>query len=114
MAVYQYHEAGKESVEVQLASTVKTASAIIATGRAVFYGIAMKTDSVNDITLSLYDGTTAAGTPLLPTGLTVDGTSNMTSISFSPPLGCNTGIYVDMSVAASGTGSYTVYYDAVV
>ncbi len=60
---------GAPAVEWGRGSGSQTADALIYTGEGVFYGIMVATDATNAVTVSVYDGTTATGTKLIPTSV---------------------------------------------
>ena len=92
-------------------SAVKTASALIYTGNALFQGILIATDGTNAVTLDVYDGTTTGGTKVIPqTVIPSSSTNRSWALSIDPGLLVRTGIYVAISVAGGGSASYTVYY----
>jgi len=86
-----------------------TVSSGIVNGSCVFYGIGINPDGINNITLNVYDNTTAAGNQLLPSDVVINGTSGLTSITFDKGLYCENGIYIN--VICSGTLEYQVYYN---
>lgn len=94
--------------EISQISAVKTADALIITGAAVFDGLIVQTDGSNNVTFTIYDNTSATGTKITPTSLTVTGSSQSWALSYDPPVGCSTGIYVDITTA--GTVAYQVLY----
>lgn len=81
----------------------------VLSGEGIFYGIIIKTDGTNDMTLSVYDSLSAAGTKLLPESTVINGSSRGVTIIDDAGLPVYTGIYV--SIACAGTYSYQVYYD---
>ncbi len=93
-------------------SADQTASALIVSGPCVLHGIVVKTDGTNDVTLTIYDNTSAAGTTkLLPASTVVDGANTPWAAGTTPPALMANGIYVSISVAGGGSASYTVQYD---
>jgi hypothetical protein len=100
-----------ESVPYSMVSTVKTATALIYTGDIQFNGIIIATDGTNAVTLDVYDGTTTAGTKVIPQLVIPSSATNRSfALSVDPGIHMYTGIYVVISVAGSGSASYTVYY----
>lgn len=93
-------------------SSVQTESKSITTGAGLFYGIVVRTDGTNDVTLNIYDGKSASGTKLTPANVVIDGASYAQGWSFSttPAITYTGGIYVDVSVAGGGSCSYQVFY----
>ncbi len=87
------------------------ASAAAVTGRAAFYGIIVKTDGINNVTLNIYDNTAASGTKLIPTDTVISGTERTWTLSYTPAVGCTIGVYVSISVAGGGSAVYQVEYD---
>jgi len=100
---------GNTSLPVQQVSVPATSSGRVKNGRCVFYGIIVKTDGENDVTLNLYDSKVNGGTRLLPEDVVISGEDDLVSISYNPPLICGQGIYV--RAACSGTYSYQVLWD---
>ena len=96
-------------VKVQQKTVPATSSALTVSGTCAFYGISIRTDGTNDITLNLYDSLAASGVRLLPSNIIIYGVSGFTSISFETGILCDIGIYV--STACTGTYEYQVYYD---
>ena len=87
-----------------------TTSSGVVVGSCIYHGIIVKPDGENDITLDVYDSTTAAGNRLLPSDVIIGATTGLVSIMSEEGLGCDNGIYVD--VTCSGTYEYVIYYDA--
>jgi hypothetical protein len=89
-----------------ITSGIKTASAIICTESALFYGVEIITDGTNAATIIVYNSQDATG-PVLFKG-TVPGSSNFGGSTYETPVRAGAGIYV----AISGTGaSCVVYFD---
>ena len=89
-------------------SGLKTADALIRTGKGILAGVQIITDGTNDATLVIYDGVTAAGDVLFK--MTVTGTDD--AIPVNLPIDgvyASTGLYADVTVAA-GTVGYIVYF----
>lgn len=93
-------------------SSIQTESKSITTGAGLFYGIVVRTDGTNDVTLNIYDSKSAIGTKLTPSNIVIDGVTYVQGWSFStnPAITYTGGIYVDVSVAGGGTCSYQVFY----
>ena len=87
-----------------------TASAVAYTGPCYFYGLTLKTDGINNVTLNIYSGLSDTGEKLLPTDLVVQGTDYYFGYSPPLPIYCATGIYVKVAVAGGGTCAYQVLY----
>jgi len=102
---------GAGQVQVTQISDPAASSAAAATGQAAFYGIIIKTDGTNNVTLNIYDNIAASGKKLVPTDIVVLGTARIWALSYSPAIKCLTGIYVSVSVAGGGTCTYQVLYD---
>ena len=86
----------------------KAASASIATGGGLFYGILVATDSTTGITLNVYDNTAASGSKIIPSVVCVTDASTRVSTIFPPaPIRYYTGLYVTVS---STDCAYEVYY----
>lgn len=96
------------SAEWSHGSGNKTADALIFAEEGSFHGIALVADGTNAITVSIYDNTTNSGKLLVPTFI-VPGTATAGySLSISPPVRFNNGVYVD--ITCSGDTNYVVYY----
>ena len=52
--------------EVAKLSGLKTADALIYSGKCVFDGVTVVTDGTNNVTMSVYDGNSNAGRPITP------------------------------------------------
>jgi hypothetical protein len=102
---------GSGRVMVCSISTPASASAAAVTGTAAFYGIIIKTDGTNDVTLNIYDNTSAAGKKIVPTDIVVSGSQKVWTLSYAPAIKCVNGIYVSISVAGGGSATYQVLYD---
>ena len=89
-----------------------TTSQTVAFGAGCFDGIIIQSDGTNDITLNIYDNTSAAGKKLIPEAIIVTSSTNRYhSIGFDGEPCQNrysNGIYVEVTTA--GTVKYTVYY----
>lgn len=84
----------------------KTASAAIVTGSGKLRGVIAEADGTNAATITVYDGTSAAGTELCK--IIVDATATYESLVFEHGISADTGIYL----ALSGTGAAAiVLYD---
>ena len=97
---------GKHLLQYVIQSESFDRSAYTKAGPVAFNGISVKT-SGSDLTFSVYDSTSAAGTLLLPADFTVPGTANLWVLSIPIPLIAWTGIFVEMT----GNGSYQILYD---
>ena len=86
-----------------------TADALIINVPGYFYGISITTDGTNTATVVIYDNTEASGSKIVQ-DLVVPSSSTNRGMAFSsdPPVGLETGIYVDVTCA--GTVKYTVFY----
>mgnify|MGYP003590435387 CR=1 FL=1 len=88
-----------------ISSGVKSADALIATGRNRVNAITVLTDGTNSATLDVRDGTTVSGTIKI-TGKCV-GASLINHIIFENPVLFENGIYGDVT----GTGAtYIIYF----
>lgn len=86
----------------------KAASALIASGEGLFYGVLIATDSTTGITVNVYDNTAASGSKIIP-AITVPTASDYRLQAIYPPVPIRyyTGIYVSVS---STDCTYEVYY----
>jgi hypothetical protein len=86
-----------------------TASGIACTGPCAFGGALIgDIDGVNDMTVTIYDGITAAGTEVMPTTI-FDGTvKGLEGIAENRKVQCTIGIYV--AISGAGTLKVTVRY----
>jgi hypothetical protein len=90
-----------------ISSGIKAADTLIYTGRGTLNGLTVYTDGTNAATVTLYDGTTAAGNIL--TQVIVAGADRTESVIFNLAVRCLNGIYADVT----GTGAtYIVYFGA--
>src|SRR5512137_2776367 len=96
--------AGNPPVPVADVTDEITADIQALTGRGALYGVMVKTDGSNDVTLALYDGTSTAGKKLIPEDIVIPGDSNFYPIGFTPALIFHDGVYV----AISGTGAVAI------
>jgi len=97
---------GKHLLQYVTQSESFDRSAYTKSGPVAFCGISVKT-SGSDLTFSVHDSTSAAGTLLLPADFTIPGTANLWVLSIPIPLIAWTGIFVEMT----GNGSYQILYD---
>jgi len=86
-----------------------TESGIAYTGPCAWGGALIgDKDGINNMTVTVYDGITAAGTEIVPTTI-FDGTSKgLEGVAENRKIQCTTGIYV--LIAGSGTIKVTVRY----
>lgn len=105
----QHHfGAGKVPVNVQKITDEITATGQAVADSCVFNGIMIKTNGTNDVTISVYSGTTNAGDKLIPASTIVPGSSRLSSIEADPGISCPNGVYIELS----GTGAVAqVLYD---
>jgi hypothetical protein len=97
----------KPQIMAQKISSPRTVSARMLTGKAVYYGIIIKTDGSNDITINIYDDN---GQYLIPNNFIIKGTDYSKGILFPGGIGID-GLVVNISVAGGGSCSYQVVYD---
>ena len=93
-------------------SDEQNATAQIRRGQCVFYGIIIKTDGANDVTISVWDSLTATGKKLIPEDIIIEGSKRVESIGYPLAIWCTIGIRVKLSVAGGGAASYQVLYDS--
>ena len=86
-----------------------TDDAAAITGAGYLYGIVFVTDGSNALACDIFDAASATGTKLVPT-LEIAATPRIQTLNFDPPIPYGTGVYVDATVAGSGTIAYMVYY----
>jgi len=105
----QYH-VGNHGYVVKSKTDPAAASALSVSGRSVFYGVFVKTDGTNDVTVTFYDNTVASGTDyIIPDSIVIDGGVGAVTIYDDAGLAVTNGIYTEITCA--GTCSYQVYYD---
>jgi len=85
-----------------------TASDIVTSEDAVFYGLYMVTDGSNDVTVEIFNGTSDAG-DVIVIETVVPGAAEFFSFSQEPAIYCPDGIYIKLTTA--GTVNTTVYYE---
>ena len=100
-------------VKTQKVSAVYTASAIIVTGPVGFGGFIFRTNRRDDVILNVYDGTDNTGRRILLPDFVLSKRAerDIWTMGFNPPIECNDGIYVDLSIPTGSTVSYQIYYD---
>ena len=90
----------------------KSESEAVVAEPCAFGGIIIRPDGSNDITVNIYNNASAAsGKHLIPEDTVIKGIEDIVVISVNPPLDASNGIYVEISVADSGTCAYQVIYD---
>jgi hypothetical protein len=97
--------------EWSFGSGQKTASALIATGPGLFYGIAVVTDGTTPVTaISIYNNTTNSGDLIVPTFPALTSSTNRTTSFFVyPPVRFDKGCYADLTIGAGGSLKYVIY-----
>lgn len=108
---WKLHRPDGQEVDIGFMTQPATSSGVAVTGRCIFLGLAVTTDGSNDVTVNIYDNTAASGNKLGPTDITAKATDENFGYKPPKPLPCDTGIYVNISVAGEGTCSWVVYYD---
>lgn len=92
-----------------VSSGEKSASALVQTGPAFFFGVAITTDGSNSVTMAIYDNTEGSGDKICPDLVApASATNRVYTFEANPPVGANEGIYVDVTCA--GTYDYVVYF----
>jgi hypothetical protein len=86
-----------------------TDDAAAVTGAGYLYGIVFVTDGSNALSADVYNALSATGTKLVPT-LEMAASPRIQTLNFDPPVPYSLGVYVDVTVAGSGTIAYMVYY----
>lgn len=109
MALWQ-KGAGKPPGQYLERSSGLSSSGIAKTGTCLFDGFTVKTNGVNDITVTFYDNTSASGTVLPPgASIVIPGAERIASFKLPGAVKCDNGIYV----VISGTGGTVfVFFDA--
>ena len=103
---------GSLPTEVYMISVVKSASALIKTGKCAFAGFIVVTDGINEVTVNIYDNTEAAGDDrFCPVDMLIRGAAKVFTLDYNPPIQGKTGIYIQISVANGGSCSYQAVYD---
>ena len=86
-------------------SDLKSADALIFTGRNRINAVTLITDGTNAANVIVYDGVAASG--VVAAKVTGAGAQNTVHVIFENPVVCENGIYADVT----GTGAnYIVYY----
>ena len=90
-----------------------TDDAAASTTSGIFHGILFATDGTYPVTVSVYDNASAAsGKELVPTHIvTTSATNRISGISIAPAVRYDNGVYVDITINASGTVTYMVYLE---
>lgn len=110
MALKQF-EAGKQPVEFRKLSAEVTGTGTVVTGKTVFCGLLVTTDGTNDVTITLYDNTSAAGTKLMPGSPVFKGSDNIGGIEFDKGILAEIGIHIVISVAGGGSCTIQIIHD---
>ena len=92
-------------------SAVKTASALIRTGKGQLHGILLCCDGTNATTISVYDGINDSGSTFVVQAAVIPGAQTAFYMGFNPARRFETGCYVKVAVAGGGSCSYTVDYN---
>lgn len=87
-----------------------TSSGQAYTGSGTFHGFIIKCDGTNDVTINVYDNTSAAGIKLMPTDSIFDGTIKLNALSFNPGVFFDNGIYIEITCA--GATEIKILYNA--
>ena len=104
------YNVGNHGYVVKNKTAPAASSALAVSGRSVFYGIAVKPDGTNNVTLTVYDNTVASGTNyIIPNSIDINAGVGLATISDDDGVAVTNGVYVE--VTTSGTCSYQVYYD---
>jgi len=100
--------AGKPPEKIDVLTQPSASSGVAVTGACVFKGIIFKTDGTNDVTVTVYDNTSASGNKLTPESFVIEGSARVFALSYEPGVLAVNGIYVAMSVAGGGEASFQV------
>jgi len=111
MADWMNLTTGSGQVQVCSITAPATASGVAVSGAVAFFGVIVKTDGVNDVTINIYNGANAAGDKIIPTDMVIAGRERTWALSYVPAVKCVGGIYVTISVAGGGTATYQILYD---
>jgi|Deesub1362B_J571_1020462.scaffolds.fasta_scaffold08539_4 hypothetical protein len=95
-----------QAMQYSFGSGKKTADSLIYSKACKLLGIMITTDGTNDVTVKIYDNTSATGT-VLP-DIYVPASARTVYVEWVYPRWMNNGIYVD--VTTSGTVQYEVYF----
>lgn len=86
----------------------QTASGHVVTTNVVFGGILVSTDGSNDVTFTVYKGSSAVdANALTPKNMVVKAANSYGGVFIRHPVRCAEGIYVAIS---GGSPNYVVYY----
>jgi len=102
---------GTGQVQVSKITAPAASSGSAVSGQSAFFGLVVKTDGINNVTINVYDNTAASGTALIPTDTVIAGSDRTWALSYNPAIKCTNGIYVSLTVAGGGTATYQVQYD---
>ena len=90
-------------------STVST-SQIITSNSAVLMGMQLGTDSLNNPTVTVYDGTDNSGNEIVPTATYKATDLGLNGLAIPYDKDAPNGIYVEISVAGGGSVEVTIDY----
>ena len=102
---------GKTRMHCGEQSTPVGVSGIHYTGRCGLLEILVTTDGVNNVTVNIYDNTSASGERIGNPNMVVLGTERNWSYYPVRPRLCKKGIYISVEVAGGGTCRVAVEYD---
>jgi len=85
----------------------ETATATVTTVSSYFYGVLVTPDGTNDVTITVYNGTSTSGDKITP-AMTFAGDGGTQYLPLQNPIACPHGVHV--VATTTGTVEYVVYY----
>jgi len=86
---------------VEAQSTKLTSSGIVTSHNCVLVGVQIGMDATNDLTLTIYNGTSNAGSEVLPTNQYDASALGLNGVVMSYGKHCPNGIYVEITCAGA-------------